>query len=68
MMGTDVIIIDPENEYKHLSDAVGGTYISVSLSSENKINPLICRARLAATRNRVTLSAVPLLLLRVYCG
>ena len=39
MMGTDVIIIDPENEYKHLSDAVGGTYISVSLSSENKINP-----------------------------
>ena len=39
MLGTDVIIIDPENEYKHLSDAVGGTYISVSLSSENKINP-----------------------------
>jgi conjugal transfer ATP-binding protein TraC len=39
MMGTDVIIIDPEYEYKHLSDAVGGTYINVSLSSENKINP-----------------------------
>ncbi len=39
MLGTDVIIIDPENEYKHLSDAVGGTYINISLSSENKINP-----------------------------
>lgn len=39
MLGTDVIIIDPEYEYKHLSDAVGGTYINVSLSSENKINP-----------------------------
>jgi len=39
MMGTDVIIIDPEREYKHLSDAVGGTYIDVSLISENKINP-----------------------------
>ncbi len=39
MMGTDVIIIDPEFEYKHLSDAVGGTYINVSLSSEHKINP-----------------------------
>jgi len=39
MMGTDVIIIDPENEYKHLSDAVGGTYINLSLSSESKINP-----------------------------
>ncbi len=39
MMGTDIIIIDPEREYKHLSDAVGGTYINISLSSESKINP-----------------------------
>jgi len=39
MLGTDVIIIDPEREYKHLSDAVGGTYIDVSLVSESKINP-----------------------------
>ena len=39
MMGSDVIIIDPEREYKHLSDAVGGTYINISLSSESKINP-----------------------------
>ena len=39
MMGTDVIVIDPEYEYKHLSDAVGGTYVNISLSSENKINP-----------------------------
>jgi len=39
MFGTDVIIIDPEQEYKHLSDAVGGTYINISLSSKSKINP-----------------------------
>jgi type IV secretory pathway VirB4 component len=39
MMGVDVIVIDPEMEYKHLSDAVGGTYINISLSSESKINP-----------------------------
>ncbi len=39
MMGTDVIIIDPEKEYKHLSDAVGGTYLDISLASESKINP-----------------------------
>ena len=39
MMGEDVIVIDPEMEYKHLSDAVGGTYISISLSSESKVNP-----------------------------
>jgi conjugal transfer ATP-binding protein TraC len=39
MVGVDVIIIDPENEYKHLADAVGGTYINVSLNSESRINP-----------------------------
>ena len=39
MMGTEVIIIDPEYEYKYLSDAVGGTYINISLASESKINP-----------------------------
>ncbi len=38
MLGTDVIIIDPESEYKHLSEAVGGTYINISLASDAKIN------------------------------
>jgi len=39
MLGTDVIVIDPEMEYKRLSDAVGGTYINISLASESKVNP-----------------------------
>jgi type IV secretory pathway VirB4 component len=39
MLGTDVIVIDPEMEYQHLCEAVGGTYINVSLASETKINP-----------------------------
>jgi conjugal transfer ATP-binding protein TraC len=39
MMGTDVMIIDPEFEYKHLAESVGGTYINISLASEEKINP-----------------------------
>ncbi len=39
MLGTEVIIIDPEMEYKHLSDAVNGTYINISLASDAKINP-----------------------------
>ncbi|MFA4818319.1 MAG: DUF87 domain-containing protein [Patescibacteria group bacterium] len=39
MMGTDVIIIDPEMEYKHLAEAVGGSYVSISLNSDAKINP-----------------------------
>ncbi len=39
MMGIEVIIIDPENEYKFLCDAVGGAYINLSLNSESKLNP-----------------------------
>ena len=39
MMGIDVIVIDPEMEYRQLSDAVGGTYINVSLASDSKVNP-----------------------------
>jgi conjugal transfer ATP-binding protein TraC len=39
MLGTEVIVIDPEAEYKSLSDAVGGEYISFSFNSPSKINP-----------------------------
>lgn len=39
MMDTEVIIIDPENEYQKLSDAVGGAYIRLSLNSDTRINP-----------------------------
>jgi len=38
MVGIEVIIIDPEMEYKHLSDAVSGTYINISLASDAKLN------------------------------
>ncbi|OGE80523.1 MAG: conjugal transfer protein TraC, partial [Candidatus Doudnabacteria bacterium RIFCSPHIGHO2_01_FULL_45_18] len=39
MLGTDVIVIDPENEYKHLSEAVGGSFLNISLNSESRVNP-----------------------------
>ncbi|HAI73958.1 MAG TPA: conjugal transfer protein TraC [Candidatus Moranbacteria bacterium] len=39
MLGTDVIIIDPENEYHHLCDTVEGTFIKISLNSQNHLNP-----------------------------
>lgn len=39
MMGTEVIIIDPENEYERLCDAVGGSYVRMSLNSTTRINP-----------------------------
>lgn len=39
MMGTDVIIIDPENEYQRLSEGFGGSYLNISLTSNEHINP-----------------------------
>src|SRR5262249_32388494 len=39
MMGTEIFIIDPENEYEKMCEAVGGTYIRLSLNSATRINP-----------------------------
>jgi type IV secretory pathway VirB4 component len=39
MLGVDVIVIDPENEYKHLAEAAGGAFYDISLKSPNHINP-----------------------------
>lgn len=39
LFGTDVIVIDPENEYEDLSDAVGGSYLNLNINSTERINP-----------------------------
>ncbi|OGD87365.1 hypothetical protein A3D81_01550 [Candidatus Curtissbacteria bacterium RIFCSPHIGHO2_02_FULL_40_17] len=39
MFGTEIIVIDPEEEYKNLCEAIGGEYISFNFSSAAKINP-----------------------------
>ncbi|MDD2515749.1 MAG: DUF87 domain-containing protein [Candidatus Gracilibacteria bacterium] len=39
MLGTDAIVIDPENEYKALLDTVGGSYLNINLNSNQRINP-----------------------------
>jgi type IV secretory pathway VirB4 component len=39
MQGVDVIIVDPENEYEFLADAVGGAFLKISLTSPNHVNP-----------------------------
>jgi conjugal transfer ATP-binding protein TraC len=39
MSGIDVIIIDPENEYKTLAESTGGAFFSISLGSAHQINP-----------------------------
>ncbi|HEY1064374.1 MAG TPA: DUF87 domain-containing protein [Candidatus Saccharimonadales bacterium] len=39
MFGTEIFIIDPENEYQRMCEAVGGAYIRLSLNSATRINP-----------------------------
>ncbi len=39
MLGTEIIVIDPENEYKDLCEAVGGQYIAFGYGETSKINP-----------------------------
>lgn len=39
MLGHDVIVIDPENEYKALVNTVGGSYLNVSINATQRINP-----------------------------
>lgn len=39
MMGIEILIIDPENEYQALTEAVGGSYLRLSLSSATRLNP-----------------------------
>lgn len=39
MFGSEIIVIDPEEEYKNLTEAIGGEYIKFALDSAHKINP-----------------------------
>lgn len=39
MFGTEIFIVDPENEYQRMCDAVGGAYVRLSLNSTTRINP-----------------------------
>lgn len=39
MFGSEIIIIDPESEYKTLCDTIGGEYLSFTYASPVKINP-----------------------------
>lgn len=39
MMGSEVIIIDPENEYQYLTETVGGSFVKIALNSPHHLNP-----------------------------
>ncbi|MDO8524771.1 MAG: DUF87 domain-containing protein [bacterium] len=38
IQGVDIMVLDPENEYAYLTEAVGGSFFKVSLNSENHLN------------------------------
>lgn len=39
MFGIEILIIDPENEYQRMCEAVNGAYVRLSLNSATRINP-----------------------------
>jgi len=39
-LGANVIIVDPQSEYKRLAEALGGQYIKLSSMSKDRVNPL----------------------------
>ena len=39
MMGAEVFVVDPEDEYEHLADTVGGSKVKISISSDSHLNP-----------------------------
>ena len=41
MLGHDVIVIDPENEYRNLVNTVGGSYLNVSINATQRIHPFV---------------------------
>ena len=53
MFGVEIIVIDPEQEYLALSEAVGGEFINFSASSPVKINPFDLNPELASGENEL---------------
>ncbi|MFA5360470.1 MAG: ATP-binding protein, partial [Candidatus Paceibacterota bacterium] len=39
LLGVNVLIIDPENEYQYLAESIGGSYFNIAVASEDNINP-----------------------------
>jgi len=39
ILGTDILVIDPENEYEELSKAFGGSYLNININSDQHVNP-----------------------------
>jgi len=60
MFNTEIIILDPEGEYKNLSSAVDGEYINFSFESKTKINPFDLAAIFEEDENELGLKILSL--------
>lgn len=69
MFGTEILIIDPEDEYRTLCEAVGGEYIEFSFNSQHKINPFDLSAVYEEGENELGLKILSLhSLLKIIMG
>ncbi|MEA1925833.1 MAG: ATP-binding protein [Patescibacteria group bacterium] len=62
MIGTNAIIIDPEDEYKYLTETVGGSYLKISLNTTNHINPFDLPAEKGKEMDEIFRSNIAMLL------
>lgn len=60
MLGTEVIIIDPEKEFERLCDAVGGAYITFSQDKGSKINPFELSGRTSQDEDELRMKILSL--------
>ncbi len=60
MLNTEVIIIDPENEYENLCNAVGGEYISFGFNSPVRINPFDLSSTIEPGENELSMKILSL--------
>ena len=69
MFGTEIIVLDPEQEYLPLAQAVGGEYINFSPSSPVKINPFDMAGTIAPGENELGRKILSLtMFLRIVLG
>lgn len=60
MLGTECVVIDPENEYEELTKTVGGAYVSFSQDGRNKLNPFELPAGAESSEDELRLKELSL--------
>jgi len=60
LFDTEVLVVDPEDEYRKLSETLGGTYIDFSFSSPSRINPFELPATDEPDENELAMKIISL--------